>query len=164
VKLNRRMQRYLGDLRSRQIDAQPLLPGKWPDLTVAQVGDVVLLESFCKKPSLRPADFDAASALECCANKLLLEKMLDPRLVVACPLLMLTGGLLLAGEVSRRLSALPGRFNVIVSYDGESCAVRFHKIRPGESWLSADLESYVDEGVLVVEAGPDPSPLLRLGA
>jgi hypothetical protein len=154
------MKRYLGDLRSRNVAAEPLLPAKWPDLSVAQVGDVVLLESFCKKPSLRPADFEVASALECCANKLQLEKMLDPRLVLACPLLMLTGGLLLAGEVSRRLTALPGRFNVIVSYDGESCAVRFHKIREGESWLCDDLETYVDEGILVVEAGGDP--LLRL--
>jgi hypothetical protein len=162
LKLNRRMRGYLGDLRSRHIDAEPLLPGKWPDLSLSQVGDVVLLDSFCKKPSLRPADFAVASALECCANKLQLEKMLDPRLAVACPLLMLTGGLLLAGEVSRRLLSLPGRFNVIVSYDGESCAVRFHKIRAGESWLSEDLESYVDEGVLVIEAGTDLSPLLRL--
>ena len=164
MKLNLKMKRYLGDLRSRNVDAEPLLPGRWPDLSVTQVGDVVLLESFCRKPSLRPADFEVASALECCANKLQLEKMLDPRLVLACPLLMLTGGLLLAGEVSRRLTTLPGRFNVIVSYDGESCAVRFHKIRVGESWLLDDLESYVDEGVLVIEAGADLSPLLRLGA
>src|SRR5204862_8328616 len=41
VKLNLRMKRYLGDLRSRNVDAEPLLPGKWPDLSVAQVGDVV---------------------------------------------------------------------------------------------------------------------------
>jgi len=63
VKLNRRMQGYLGELRSRNIDAAPLVPGKWPDLSVQQIGDVVLLDSFCKKPCLRPSDFDAASAL-----------------------------------------------------------------------------------------------------
>ncbi len=153
MKLNRRMQDYLGELRSRGIDAEELVPGKWPDLTVQQIGDVVLLDSFCKKPTLRPADFDAASGLECCANKLLVEKMLDPRLVMACPLLLLTGGLFVAEQVSKRLAGLPGRFNVIVSYDGESCAVRFHKIRAGERWLCEDLERYVDEGVLVVEVG-----------
>jgi hypothetical protein len=90
--------------------------------------------------------------------------MLDPRLVAVCPLLLLTAGLLMAEAVSRKLSALPGRFNVIVSYDGESCAVRFHRIRPGERWLSEDLESYVDEGVLVVEAGPGLPSFAQLAA
>jgi hypothetical protein len=160
VKLNRRMQGYLGELRGRNIDAAPLVPGKWPDLSVQQIGDIVLLDSFCKKPCLRPSDFYAASALECCANKVLVERMLDPYLVYVCPLLLLTGGLFIAEQVSKRLTGLPGRFNVIVSYDGESCAVRFHKIREGESWLCQDLESYVDEGILVVEAGADP--VLRL--
>jgi hypothetical protein len=160
VKINRRMQGYLGELRKRNVDAAPLVPGKWPDLSVQQIGDIVLLDSFCKKPCLRPSDFYAASALECCANKVLVERMLDPYLVYVCPLLLLTGGLFIAEQVSKRLIGLPGRFNVIVSYDGESCAVRFHKIREGESWLSEDLESYVDEGILVVEAGADP--VLRL--
>ncbi|MFL5408839.1 MAG: hypothetical protein ACJ79O_23725 [Myxococcales bacterium] len=160
MKLNRRMADYLGELRSRNIDAASVVPGRWPDLSVQQIGDVVLLDSFCKKPSLRPSDFYAASALECCANKVLVERMLDPWLVYACPLLLLTGGLFIAEQVSKRLVGLPGRFNVIVSYDGESCAVRFHKIREGESWLCNDLESYVDEGILVVEAGA--APVLRL--
>ena len=70
----------------------------------------------------------------------------------------------MAEAVSRKLSAVPGRFNVIVSYDGDSCAVRFHKIRPGERWLSEDLEAYVDEGVLVVEAGPGLTPFAQLAA
>jgi hypothetical protein len=164
VKLNRRMQHYLDELRSRRIDAEPLLPGKWPDLTVAEVNGFVLLESFRRKPSLRPADFDGPSGLEACANKLLMEKMLDPRLVMACPLLLLTAGLLMAEAVSRKLVVLQGRFNVIVSYDGESCAVRFHKIRSGESWLADDLEAYVDEGVLVVEAGAGLTPFAQLAA
>jgi len=164
VKLNRRMQRHLDELRSRSIDAEPLVPGKWPDLSVAEVNGFVLLESFRKKPSLRPADFDGPSALEACANKLLMEKMLDPRLVAVCPLLLLTAGLLTAEAVSRKLVGLPGRFNVIVSYDGESCAVRFHKIRAGDGWLADDLESYVDEGVLVVEAGAGLTAFAQLAA
>jgi hypothetical protein len=164
MKVNRRMQGYLGELRSRSIDAEPLLPGKWPDLTVAEVNGLVLLESFRRKPSLRLADFDGPSALEACANKILMEKMLDPRLVAACPLLLLTAGLLMAEAVSRKLVELPGRFNVIVSYDGESCAVRFHKIRAGERWLAEDLDAYVDEGVLVVEAGAGLTPFAQLAA
>jgi hypothetical protein len=42
--------------------------------------------------------------------------------------------------------------------------VRFHKIREGQRWLAEDLEGYVDEGVLVFEAGARiPAPAL-LGA
>src|SRR5205823_14760656 len=112
VKPTRSMQRYLRELRSRSIHAEPLLPCKWPDLTVAEVNGFVLLESFPRNPSLRPAEFDGPSALEACANKFLMEKMLDPRLVVACPLLLLTAGLLMAEAVSRKLEELPGRLNV----------------------------------------------------
>ena len=69
-----------------------------------------------------------------------------------------------ARAVSIELSRYPGRFNVILSYDGESCAVRFHKIRAGQRWLAEDLDGYVDEGVLVVEAGSDaPWPALLAG-
>ena len=84
---------------SKQVSGDPFAP----DLTVAEVNGLVLLESFRRKPSLRPADFDGPSALEACANKLLMEKMLDPRLVGVCPLLLLTAGLLMAEAVSRKL-------------------------------------------------------------
>ena len=82
-----------------------------------------------------------------------MEAMLDARLATSCPLLLLTAGLLTARLLSLELSRYPLRFNVILSYDGESCAVRFHKIRSGQRWLAEDLEGYVDEGVLVFEAG-----------
>jgi hypothetical protein len=75
--------------------------------------------------------------------------------------LLLTAGLITARTVSAALARYPGRFNVILSYDGESCTVRFHKIRAGQRWLAEDLEGYVDEGVLVFEAGSDaPVPAL----
>ena len=39
--------------------------------------------------------------------------------------------------------------------------MRFHKIREGQRWLAEDLEGYVDEGVLVFEAGAqNPVPQL----
>ncbi len=87
--------------------------------------------------------------------------MLETRMVRSCPLLLLTAGLLTARAVSAALSRYPGRFNVILSYDGESCAVRFHKIRARQRWLAEDLEDYVDEGVLVFEAGSEaPFPAM----
>lgn len=159
VKLNRRMGRYLEDLRSREVEA--VVAPRGPDVQIVEAGGCYLLHGFVKKPHLSPVDFPDQTGLECIANRLRMESMLDARLVRSCPLLLLTAGLITARVVSAALARFPGRFNVILSYDGESCAVRFHKIRPGERWLLEDLEEYVDEGVLVFEAGTDtPFPAL----
>ncbi len=159
VKLNRRMGRYLEDLRSREVEA--VVAPRGPDVQIVEAGGCYLLRGFVKRPHLSPGDFPDQTGLECSANRLRMESMLDPRLVRSCPLLLLTAGLLAARAVSAALASFPGRFNVILSYDGESCALRFHKIRAGERWLLDDLEEYVDEGVLVFEAGPDaPFPAM----
>jgi hypothetical protein len=153
------MGRYLADLRSRDVEA--VVPPRGIDVQIVEAGGCFLLNGFVKKPHLSPADFPDLTGLECSANRLRMESMLDARLVRSCPLLLLTAGLLTARAMSQALARYPDRFNVILSYDGESCAVRFHKIRAGERWLAEDLEGYVDEGVLVFEAGSDvPVPAL----
>ena len=159
VKLNRRMGSYLEDLRSREIEA--VVPARGPDVHIVEAGGCFLFRGFVEKPHLSPADFKDQTGLECSANRLRMESMLDARLTRSCPLLLLTAGLLTARAVSAALARHPGLFNVILSYDGESCTVRFHKVRAGQRWLLADLEEYVDEGVLVFEAGNDvPVPAL----
>jgi hypothetical protein len=164
MKLNRRMERYLADLRSREVEADSLVPGLWPKVQIVETGGCFFLNGFVRKPHLSPADFPDPTALECSANKLRMETMLDARLVASCPLLLLTAGLMTARAVSRELALQPARFNVILSYDGECCAVRFHKIRAGQRWLAEDLEGYVDEGVLAFEAGREtPLPSLLAG-
>jgi hypothetical protein len=159
MKLNRRMGRYLQDLRSREVEA--VVPPRGPDVQIVETGGCFLLGGFLKKPHLSPVEFPDETGLECSANKLRMEAMFDARIASSCPLLLLTAGLVTARTVSEALSRYPGRFNVIVSYDGECCTVRFHKIRAGQKWLAADLEGYVDEGVLVFEAGAGaPMPAL----
>jgi len=153
------MGRYLADLRSRDVEA--VVPPRGLDVQIVETGGCFLLRGFVKHPHLSPADFPDPTGLECSANRLRMESMLDARLVRTCPLLLLTAGLLTARAMSEALSRHRGRFNVILSYDGESCVVRFHKIRAGERWLAEDLEGYVDEGVLVFEAGSEiPVPAL----
>jgi len=159
MKFNRRMERYLQDLRSREVEA--VVPPRGLDVQIVEAGGCFLLRGFVSNPRLSPVDFPDQTALECSANKLRMEAMLDSRLVRSCPLLLLTAGLLTARVVSLALARYPGRFNVILSYDGEGCAVRFHTIRAGQRWLAEDLEGYVDEGVLVFEAGQQtPVPAL----
>jgi hypothetical protein len=153
MRLNRRMEGYLKDLRSREVEADFPSPGRGPDVQIVEMGGCYLLGGFVRKPHLSPKDFPDATGLECSANKLRMEAMFPPRLVLSCPLLLLTAGLLTARLLAAELAQHAARFNVILSYDGESCAVRFHKIRAGQRWLAEDLEGYVDEGVLVFEAG-----------
>src|SRR5205807_9932667 len=127
MRLNRRMEHDLADLRSRQVEADFILPGLWPKVQIVEAGGCFLLDGFARKPHLSPADFPDPTGLECSANKLRMEAMLEPRLVDSCPLLLLTAGLFTARAVSRELARYPARFNLILSYAGARCAVRLHK-------------------------------------
>ena len=154
MRTNCRMRTYLSDLRSREVLAQSLLPDRMPDdLELVQAGECVLLRRVARRPLHKLADFAHLTSVECFANKLSLNDMIDPGLSRGVPLVLLLGGLLLAERIAKQLANFPGRYNVIVSYDGEGCVVRFHKVRAGESWLADDLEGYAEEGVLVIEAG-----------
>jgi hypothetical protein len=162
MRTNRRMRLYLDDLRSRKVDAESLLPQRVPgDLELVQAGECVLLRRVAQKPLRTVSEFPHWTAVECLANKLSMNDMLDPRLSRGVPLVLLMGGLLLAERFARQLAHFPGRYNVIVSYDGEACSVRFHKVRAGEHWLAADLEEYPEEGVLVIDAGAERPPALQ---
>jgi hypothetical protein len=154
MRTNRRMKAYLDDLRSREVSAESLLPERMPgDLELVQAGECVLLRRVAQRSRRMIADLAHWTNVECLVNKLSMNDMVNPRISRGVPLVLLMGGLLLAERFARQLAHFPGRYNVIVSYDGEACAVRFHKVRAGERWLSEDLEDYPDEGVLVLDAG-----------
>jgi hypothetical protein len=158
MKVNSRMRRYLADLRSREVGAA--VPAS-PAIHLVEANGLVLLRGFVQKPHGTLAEFPNETALECTANRLRMESMVEPRLARSAPLLLLTAGLVTAGAMATALRGLRGSFNVIVSYDGEGCAVRFHKIRAAQHWLMNDLEDYEGEGILVFEAGPEqPAPML----
>jgi hypothetical protein len=158
MRLNRRMKAHLEDLRGREVDGtiDPGLAATRAPLTLTESQGMVLLQQKNARAwRSRLTEFSDPTNLECTANKLSLGELLDARLVDTCPLLLLLAGLLMAERVARELERFEGRFNVILSYDGEACSLRFHRQRPGESWLHGDLEEYdEEEGVLVFEAGP----------
>jgi len=68
----------------------------------------------------------------------------------------LQGGLAYADSLVDTLKRAPyqGPFRVILALNlaQNICTVRFHRVRRGESWISDDLESYIDEGLLVIDA------------
>ena len=53
-----------------------------------------------------------------------------------------------AGLRSALFSLGEGRFEIIISVSRGTSTVRFHKCRPGESWLGDDLEKYKYESIL----------------
>ncbi|HZR11305.1 MAG TPA: hypothetical protein VFA79_22150, partial [Myxococcales bacterium] len=83
MKLNRRMGRYLEDLRSREVEA--VVPARGPDVHIVEAGGCFLFRGFVEKPHLSPADFKDQTGLECSANRLRMESMLDTRLTRSCP-------------------------------------------------------------------------------
>lgn len=91
--------------------------------------------------------FIDATGNECFFNKLHMEDYLDE-----CDLdKMLDYGISYAKHLSKKLTLLnEGQFNVILSYDEETCTIRFHKCREGEDYLAQDLEGYLLDAVLVV--------------
>ena len=159
------MRAHLDDLRRREVDGtvDPGLAATRAPLNLAEAqGMVLLAQKSARGWRSRLSEFADPTNLECTANKLSLGDFIDARLTETCPLLLLLAGLLMAERVSRALRRFEGRFNVILSYDGESCSLRFHRIRAGQSWLHAELDEYVEEGVLVFEAGHGLSPQPRL--
>src|SRR2546427_12324348 len=146
MKFNRRMERYLQDLRSREVEA--VVPPRGPDVQIVETGGCFLLRGFVSNPHLSPVDFPDQTTLECSANKLRMEAMLDARLVRSCPLLLLTAGLLTARIVSIALARLPGRLHVILSYHCRGCARPFHQSRARPRRAAQDLDGDVAGGVL----------------
>jgi len=92
------MSHYLADLRSRDVEA--VVPPRVLDVQIVETGGCFLLGGFVKNPHLSPKDFPDPTRLECSANRLRMETMLDARLVRTCPLLLLTAGLLTARVMS----------------------------------------------------------------
>lgn len=91
--------------------------------------------------------FIDATGNECFFNKMHIEDYLDELDSDK----LLDYGISYAKHLSKKLSQLnEGKFNVILSYDEETCTIRFHKCREGEEYLAQDLEGYLLDAVLVV--------------
>jgi hypothetical protein len=94
------------------------------------------------------ATFPDRTGFECFVNHIHIGDVLETSDVTEC----LRQGLRWADGLKGKLQE-HGRFNVIVSCDDTDCSVRFHWIRPGERWMTDDLESYRAESVLVIPVG-----------
>jgi len=102
------------------------------------------------------AQFKDETGYECAVNSVHIEDYLARGSAREPVALALTGRAcahFLAAELRLFGSELPEpmRFRVIVSVDGTSSTIRFHAIRPEQSWLVNNLDAY-GEGVLVMDS------------
>ncbi|OLZ51486.1 hypothetical protein BS329_15985 [Amycolatopsis coloradensis] len=75
----------------------------------------------------------------------------EPVISEADQVLMLRHGLGFALEIAR---TAPVPVRCVVGANSTNGTFRFHRARPGESWLHMDLDSYRHEKVITVDRGP----------
>lgn len=101
-------------------------------------------------PHARLGDFSDRTGFECFVNKVNVYQHLRGQTVPNTVVKILT--VCFARELKTRLAEVYPSYNftVFASFGAIETFVNFHRNRPGESWLSNNLEGYLDEAVLVL--------------
>jgi hypothetical protein len=114
------------------------------ELTTAD-GSVLLKSEYGKSKHVKPSHFPDKTGYEAFVNHVHFPFDGKRESLLRC--------LSYASAITRKLAPMNSRrFHVIVSV-GDNCTVRFHEVRPGEIWLTEDLELYAEEAVLLLHAG-----------
>jgi len=106
----------------------------------------------------RVNNVDDETSFECLLSKVNIDDFVDSNFPlselarIGCGYAMCLRKALLASPIS-------GNFRIIVDAQaadldlkmGPICSVRFHKIRADQAWLASDLETYKENGLLVVD-------------
>ena len=154
MKTNHPMELLYDEIREENLDDPKALPQK----LLALLGAGFVEEEKCVFLSLlkidspvKRADFPDRTAYECFVNHIHIEDYLENGGLP--PLEMLGRGLALARELKARLSSLPGKrhFRIIVSFRGPSCTVRFHTVRPDETWTDKDASGLQSEAIAILD-------------
>jgi hypothetical protein len=124
------------------------LPGELKAVIASGAVDIegcVFLRSLFRKAHVSRSNFPDATGYECFVNHLHMEDVVDTDMIAV--------GITFLEEISEGLLRDFGdrRFQGIITIDGVTCAVRFHTVRPGEQWLSDNLDEYKEEGVCVLD-------------
>jgi hypothetical protein len=134
-------------LRRESFDWPPswqALTGELPGLE--NVDDCVCLRTeYGRNRHAKIADFPDKTGFECFINHIHLPFAGTRGSLVSCLDYVARLQAALASDPRQR------NFRVIVSISNCDCTVRFHQIRPGESWISENLEGYESEAILVLD-------------
>ena len=181
VRTNRFMLELLGgDPDFQEPNAEPVPPSL---VSVAmegfkEVDGCVVPRSFqatsiWSEARVKTDNIDDETGFECSINKAHLDDFTDAGLAltelarVGCAYAMYIRKALLDSPVA-------GKFRIIVAANpsdselrvGNTCSVRFHRVRPNQVWLTDDLESYKQEALWVldfekVHISPGAAPVLN---
>jgi hypothetical protein len=147
VRMNSRMRRLLKKLKSLFPMRKSLVRGRFSrNSFVISRGCVFLKREYNPfHPSRK--DFPDKTGYECSVNHVHLKFDRTRRTAKSC--------LEYCTDLDAGLVAFAPRrqFQIIASFSADGCVVRFHQIRPRESWLSDDLEGYKEESILTYKAG-----------
>lgn len=145
MKMNTRMSQLLTRLNVS------LTAGTFPSIAKAEftiVDDCVLLKNDGERANnVAAADFPDRTGFECFVNHVHRPYDETRESLQSC--------IQYATGLRTQLSEIQNgrQFAVIVSVSDDDCVVRFHQLRHGEHWLAEDLETYSQEGVLVLLDG-----------
>ncbi len=116
-------------------------------------GGVFLRRMYERKGNAERAMFPDLTGYECFVNHFHVEDYLGAK-VIQAPHPSLAYGIVFAKNLMERIRAKYRglRVRVILSVDSAGCAVRFHSVREGESWIPNNLESYQEEGIMVLDS------------
>lgn len=85
------------------------------------------------------------TGLECFLNDISIDSYINESVNV------LPQGILFAIKLAELFKGDNKNFKVILSYDMDSCTVRFHQERKGESWIDDDINRFQEEGIAIFE-------------
>lgn len=109
-------------------------------------GSVLLKQEYERARDVKLTDFSDRTGLECFVNHLHLPFSGTKESLLSC--------LGYAIVLQRVLTGLEDRkFQVVVSIIEGECTVRFHELRPNESWIAKDLDGYASESILLLASG-----------
>jgi len=133
---------------------------------VVRRGEALVFAMHAGKVDRAPGNFPNLTLWECSVSSFHLDDVVpvavgrlddgEPVIGESDQVLMLRHGLGFALEVVRLVNALDDPMPVccIVGANSTNGTFRFHRARPGEAWLNADLDAYRFEKVIAVDSGP----------
>jgi len=133
---------------------------------VVRRGEVLLFAGYSGWAAEPPGTFADLTGWECFVSSFHLDEVVPvevgsaqdgtPMISEDDQVLMLRHGLGFACEVVRLVRELaePVAVRCIVGANSTNGTFRFHRVRPGESWLAADLDAYAREKLIAVDSGP----------
>ena len=144
MKMNREMARLLVGIDLSEPDALP--QPESPPRFITEGDSVFLEEQFAGAKNVSTKDFPDRTGFESFVNHVHFSFCGDRSSLLHAL------GYAMAVQIALQLYDPKRKFLVILSISDNKSTVRFHEVRPNESWLADNLEDYKDEAILTLSS------------